>query len=396
MYASNFGFRGPAKRAAFGDVTNIGSNLGNNRVESKVVKPRASTSVMSTQFTAFSDKENASHNGKNASSTRASHKPDLATIPSNAPVTVHAYPEPISHGYPSALPADLTSEPDEVELVPTDTRITDVRESSGKCSNASRPVLLSQPLQPRHHKSQPYLKQQPPLRRTQSGQLGKNPGGYADEVVVKEAAPGHDMGIVVTKNAGIDISAVASGHFSSTHGLAERHGEMLLEAPMKLSGIPEERSPGPEVQDDLQQIILPEQEEYWEGEEDEEFEEFDDMDQNYTTAHSVKSRDVTTGGATTVVAPIVNTRIQKELEDAKRDVEANRSEDDEFDEAWDVSMVAEYGDEIFAYMGELEVWSPTHFKMRIAILTSASRFKWHPTRTTWMPRPRFSGQCAPY
>ena len=50
--------------------------------------------------------------------------------------------------------------------------------------------------------------------------------------------------------------------------------------------------------------------------------------------------------------------LQQELEEAKAFVEKTRPKDDVEEEEWDVSMVAEYSDEIFEYMRELEVSIP--------------------------------------
>ena len=97
-----------------------------------------------------------------------------------------------------------------------------------------------------------------------------------------------------------------------------------------------------------------EPEEYWD---DEEYEENYD-EEGYMTARSFKSRgDNTTGGATTILFPKVTNKVKKELAAAKELVENNRTADEIEDEAWDMSMVAEYGDEIFQYMKELEVRS---------------------------------------
>jgi G2/mitotic-specific cyclin 3/4 len=104
--------------------------------------------------------------------------------------------------------------------------------------------------------------------------------------------------------------------------------------------------------DRLRQSELVEPQEYWEEEEDEEFYDAE----GYTTARSFRSRgDNTTGGLTMLLEPRVTTRSIKELAAAKEYVELNRTEEDVEDEAWDTSMVAEYGDDIFAYMRELEV-----------------------------------------
>ena len=112
-----------------------------------------------------------------------------------------------------------------------------------------------------------------------------------------------------------------------------------------------------ETQDDKKHRVSSaadhESEEYWD-EEDEENEEEDD---GYVTARSYRSRgDNTTGGTTTLLVPKYNQRVKRELLLAKQIVEATQTEEDIEDELWDTSMVAEYGDEIFGYMKEQEVW----------------------------------------
>ncbi|KAI1776237.1 cyclin-like protein [Hypoxylon cercidicola] len=78
-------------------------------------------------------------------------------------------------------------------------------------------------------------------------------------------------------------------------------------------------------------------------------------DQGYTTAHSV--RDNTTGGVTTVMVPPKLTKKGiAEIAAAKEIVESQRADaDPDDDESWDISMVIEYGDEIFQYMKEVEM-----------------------------------------
>ncbi|KAI0396135.1 hypothetical protein F5Y17DRAFT_137543 [Xylariaceae sp. FL0594] len=75
-----------------------------------------------------------------------------------------------------------------------------------------------------------------------------------------------------------------------------------------------------------------------------------------STAHSEPPRgDNTTGGVTTIMLPPKLTeKGMAELEAAKRIVESKRTPDDIQEDAWDVSMVAEYGDEIFQYMKQQE------------------------------------------
>ncbi|OAG10122.1 uncharacterized protein CC84DRAFT_1213485 [Paraphaeosphaeria sporulosa] len=105
-----------------------------------------------------------------------------------------------------------------------------------------------------------------------------------------------------------------------------------------------------ERNDELAKLHVPNEEEYWD-EDDEEYFEAD----GYTTARSIRSRgDNTTGGVTLVLAPRVTTKSKRELEAARLFVEANKTQEDVEDEQWDTSMVAEYGDEIFEYMHSLE------------------------------------------
>ena len=139
--------------------------------------------------------------------------------------------------------------------------------------------------------------------------------------------------------------------------------------------------------------LLPvsEPEEYWDDEEDE-----DNYDEDgYVTARSYKSgRDNTTGGATTILFPKVNNKIKKEIAAAKELVEASRTPEEIEDEAWDMSMVAEYGDEIFAYMKELEV--SLSFKSAEEVpLTLPDRSRCSLMPTTWTIRRKYNGLCVP-
>lgn len=105
----------------------------------------------------------------------------------------------------------------------------------------------------------------------------------------------------------------------------------------------------------LANSVNTEPEENWDGEDDDGdyYEE-----QGYTTAHSYRSHgDNTTGGVTTIVAPKVTAKVRNELELARLYVEQHTNEDQVEEESWDTSMVAEYGEEIFAYMRGIEVRS---------------------------------------
>ncbi|KAI6245704.1 G2/mitotic-specific cyclin-4 [Erysiphe necator] len=79
-------------------------------------------------------------------------------------------------------------------------------------------------------------------------------------------------------------------------------------------------------------------------------------DQGHLTMYSYRScGENTTNGATTTLYPKVTNKIKQELESAKKFTEEIRTIEDIGDEIWDTSMVAEYSDEIFAYMRELEI-----------------------------------------
>ncbi len=94
-----------------------------------------------------------------------------------------------------------------------------------------------------------------------------------------------------------------------------------------------------------------EPEEYWDDEGEENYDE-----EGYVTARSFKSRgDNTTGGATTILFPKVSQKAKKEITAAKHLIEGSKTVEELEDEAWDTTMVAEYGEEIFQYMKDLEV-----------------------------------------
>ena len=94
-----------------------------------------------------------------------------------------------------------------------------------------------------------------------------------------------------------------------------------------------------------------EPEEYWEEDAVENCDE-----EGYVTARSFKSRtDNTTGNATTVLFPKATQKTKREISAAKELIEGSKTAEEREDEAWDTTMVAEYGDEIFGYMKDLEV-----------------------------------------
>ena len=327
------GFRGPAKRAAFGDVTNVSKQGGHLRDEGKSIKVYATNGVNHGPTGVPLNKENGAH-GK-----------DTFTRPPQRP-------------------ANQSSTRTALENKNFDAnKKTYVRKDSHVVTKAPAPSSAQNApsLQPRHHKSQPQLKpqqQQSSLRRTQSKQL--------DKVVPK---PDADMGHKITNPAAHQLQETEypydqAAYLDSMYQPIEAgvrldtlQKEEHEEPPAKLPEISEEVAVLPCYEEGTVPAMS-EPEECWEEEDDEDF---DDQDQAYMTAHSVRSRDMTAGGATEIVPlPRVTARVQRELEDAREEVERTRTDDEIEEELWDVSMVAEYGDEIFEYMRELEVCSLAH------------------------------------
>lgn len=195
----------------------------------------------------------------------------------------------------------------------------------------------------RQYRSQPYLRAADPpvLRRTQSKHAiqEEKPHDAEDEI---DEAPYEDA---------VEELPRRDAYFPS-----ELPGSEHVQSHMAADVKPTQQLPAPASVHPLQPTLsVPEAEEYWDEEDDD-----DDLydEQGYTTAHSFRSHGDNTTGATTLVVPKVTSRIQDELEEAKFYVEDNRLQDDIDEEEWDVSMVAEYGEEIFQYMRELEVRRP--------------------------------------
>lgn len=201
----------------------------------------------------------------------------------------------------------------------------------------------------RQYKSQPQLKPEAPvLRRTQSRLLGNS---YSQA----EALP-----VLADLTEALYEDAVE--HVAEIAPIASHAAEMADGVLLSLSaGIEVVTAPADDMQTELvddkiaSTTSLSEPEEYWDEEEEDEA--YDD--QGYTTAHSFRSRgDLTTGGVTTLPQPKMTNKVLRELEAAKAYVESTRPQYDIEEDMWDISMVAEYSEEIFEYMRELEVSLP--------------------------------------
>ncbi|POR35040.1 G2/mitotic-specific cyclin-4 [Tolypocladium paradoxum] len=347
VMSSTAGFRGPAKRAAFGDVTNMAKNAAGVREEAKVVKLQPAVASHHAQPLAAVNKENIPYNSKDSLSRPAQRSSALASKPKAA---VEARPTEAAKKSVPAAPLDSAGHLGKGDPAVPRQKATNDSERDQNLA-ASQAALEGLPLQPRHYKSQPQLKpQQPTLRRTQSKQLERT------EVATDRAAPANaDVGGMPLHNSDRSIghAAYQTLPYSTIDydPLAEvNHAEAYADLPAKLPEITEEPYHATISYRDGQTPGLSEPEEW----DEEDYEDYDDQDQAYTTAHSFRSRDLTSGGVTTLLGPRVTTRVQRELEEAKLEVLQTRSLDDIEEEMWDVSMVAEYGEEIFDYLRELE------------------------------------------
>ncbi|KAK3685703.1 cyclin-like protein [Podospora appendiculata] len=355
----------PARRTAFGDVSNTSRAVGEVGGGKDASKSKAKPTV--TTGNTREDKEN---------SRVAAEEPwARATIASKAAAIGSKYlsTAPISAGFsgPTTRPtgrANLVAfqqpstslhpvvkqvVPKKVTAVFFDKKDHDVGVRPEVASSVDDLVALvdKQIKNPRHYKSQPQLKpDQPVLRRTQSKYLGKSDilVDIEQEIVADDA----------TEAAYEDALEQLSKDFDVQGDEEEAAGSVAsVQKQTTLVGFDSEAQPGSYSDPSRFAKALPapsantEPEEYWD--EDEEQDLYDE--QGYTTAHSYRSHgDNTTGGPTTMIAPKVTANIQTELEVAKAIVLQNQTEEEIEEEAWDVSMVAEYGEEIFEYMRVLE------------------------------------------
>jgi G2/mitotic-specific cyclin 3/4 len=315
------GLKAAAKRTAFGDVSNTAKALNTTHDDSAIPgKPTHHELVkpVATQ-----------------------EKPAALLRPAQRPVNINGAKQalhPVEQAPVAPLPKPAQGAQNKRTLtkkapaIYKDAAAEDIHQPlSSKPSTSGASTTQSHV--PRQAKSQPEVKsEQPVLRSTENKQVSK------DE----------------QSSAGAKLSNADNTIYHDASQLALPLAELVNEAHAR--GIAEEEQAKQALADQQKaQRLLPAQsaepEEYWEEDSAEVYDE-----QGYTTAHSYRSRgENTTGGATTVILPKVTNKIKKEIDEAKILVESSRTPEDIEDEMWDTSMVAEYGDEIFSYMRELEV-----------------------------------------
>ncbi len=357
----------PPKRTAFGDVSNLARPRAGDLIGKPVVKPVAKeavknransvTAAVNTRDSGAEQKEN--RRGKAGVKNGAVTK-DIghgAKYHSNAQIDTRGTIGQKSGGASLAQPPLRNGASKKLPAVYQDRQEPQVSVRPGTQSPVDDlAVLAGKPVKnPRHYKSQPVLR---------AGQQDFR-HAHAKPAIVQ---PGHLLEAEDEDN--IDDNATEAAYEDAVEQLTdetestEEFGRRLMANMEEPTNIDEEYV-AREVKralEQLEQYSPPpppspseEPEEYWDEEEEPEQEELYD-EQGYTTAHSYRSHgDNTTSGPTTLLAPNVTADVRAELEMAKDCVLQNQTEEEVEEEAWDVSMVAEYGDEIFGYMRELEV-----------------------------------------
>ncbi|KAE8447262.1 hypothetical protein EG329_010956 [Mollisiaceae sp. DMI_Dod_QoI] len=310
--------KAPAKRTAFGDVSNTSRVLNSISHDDSVIAAKKAIEIVKPVL-----------HERSSALLRPAQRPLTATS-AKAPASISTHQTTASDPISASIAAKVTlieSKP----LAPPPKRALTKKATSIYKDTDVEDVGPVGPA-PRQHKSQHSLKEeQPVIRRTQSKVISNSYGDSFETSVPSDPIYGDAKEEQFTTVEETNRSFVGQDE----KGPRETTTESVLDLQRELPPTPR----------------LPEPEEYWEDEEEEVYDE-----QGYTTAHSYRSRgDNTTGGATTVLFPKITNKAKKELAAAKEMVESARTMEEIEDEAWDTSMVAEYGDEIFAYMRELEI-----------------------------------------
>lgn len=383
--AATVGFRGPAKRAAFGDVTNMSRHSGAHDDGKLGLKPQSAAVSTLGPIGSNLNKENAAYSKDSLS--RAALRPgalgNKIIKPLSESQSIQA-PKPPPHKQRALAQQDLNASSN--VLSTHFSREEHDQVSALLDSNTSQAAK-----QPRHYKSQPQLKpQQPSLRRTQSKFLERvdYESTHLDIPEEPELAELHVPAL--EQASGHTVYFDTGPYHIGSESQPPKHAAEAMPLTTNGTAVAETRPATSHSYKESSYPALSEPEE-WDEEEEEEY---DDQDQAYTTAHSFRSRDYTTVGATTLLAPRVTARIQRELEEARIEVEESRIAEDFEEEAWDVSMVAEYGDEIFDYLRELEASRRYHLDPFVD--TGANRFnrsRCSPTPTTWRCKQKSNGPC---
>ncbi|EAQ90740.1 hypothetical protein CHGG_02675 [Chaetomium globosum CBS 148.51] len=355
--ASTGALNAPPKRTAFGDVSNtarirVGDPIGKaaNKEPSKT-RAKPATKAVNARGTRLGDKENTkggikegrartavAPKGTGHSSKFQQSAPPQAANPGprvGLPVQQHA-------GASLAQPALRTGASKKAVSIFKDPReeIANIRPEVASLIDDIADLVKKPAKDPRQHKSQPSLRIEHQSNRQHAKFLAQ-PDNVTDveeeddiDDNVTEAAY-EDAVEQMPQGAGNGVrSALAAMEQANCRTLYRDEQDAVAQS-KALPDLP----------------LAADLEEYWDDEEEQEL--YDE--QGYTTAHSYRSHgDNTTSGTTTLLAPHATASDEEEFDMAKAYVVDHQTEEEIEEEAWDVSMVAEYGDEIFTYMRDLE------------------------------------------
>jgi G2/mitotic-specific cyclin 3/4 len=344
------GLKAAAKRTAFGDVSNTKNLQPGN--DSAVVgkKPSSEATGVSQERNPAPPLRPAqrplSVSGLKAilNVTSTSHASHVSTAPKQPPPDIQ-----------TAIPRKAITK--RSTIIFKDDTIAEREQPTGASKEPSiwpATAPVHQSLVPRHHKSQPYMRaEQPVIRRTKSKHI--------DKFVEEDEQERVGIPAFSDEVGGVHSDSICQDGGDGAHGNlsdAEEPADEIDNSGVKLSLAVDKRQTTEKHHTEASaEASFAEPEEYWEDEDEDEYCD----EEGYTTARS--RGENTTGGATTILFPQVTTRARKELAAARQIVESTRTPEDIDEETWDTSMVAEYGDEIFQYMRELEVsnlsWSPS-------------------------------------
>lgn len=352
----------PPKRTAFGDV----SNTARARVVEpagkagtrETVKPRGKTTTasVSAQDARFEDKENRKGFAKENKSKSTASSRGVSSGPKSQPsgsrlvatATSRTNSNYAHTGTSFAQPSSRNGAPKKTTAIYSDRKEEQANSGTGAVSpvdDLAIPVV--KPVKsPRHYKSQPLL-------RTEQRSMGHQETKFTDQ-------PENDVD--VEDEGDIDDNATEAAYEDAVEQLPQGAECSIRDnlAEMEQANRNVTRQDEHDTAEGSKAVPdLPgasELEEYWDEEEEQEL--YDE--QGDTTAHSYLSHgDNATMFPRTILAPQVTSFVREELEKAKAYVAEHQTEEEIEEEAWDVSMVAEYGDEIFEYMRDLEVCSPS-------------------------------------
>ncbi len=390
------GLKAAAKRTAFGEVTNTANNIRPSKDDSTIPNKAGYETIDNSAL--------LQENKKPAALLKPAQRPltisGLRGLLANASNASNASHAPLA-AKPSIDAIQPAPQPANIRKAITkkntavfkDTSAVDIAQNLIKQQETNAPastVSLNIPaIQEQSQSEQHVVPAQSKVRRTQSKQAidsTEEKVEIEDGHVPTHTGDGHGVYLDVDR-------CVQFSHYSAEDPQEQKqaaHHDDVVQLNQEANNAPNDDVPAAKDVRKHDSRPVSEPEEYWDEEEDEE----NYLEDGYITAQSYRSRgDNTTGGVTTLVVPKMNQKIKRELAAATQLVEASRTVEEIEDESWDTTMVAEYGDEIFQYMRELEV-RPATVSSSLSVLT-LDRARCHQTHTTWKTKLKSNGPCEP-